>query len=316
VIHIVAHGVDVDGLASHSILEIYAKKRGIKTIHCFVDYQDVGSVLENISRIIKSDDEVIIADIGYEKELVYSFLNRYREMAKITSWFDHHKWEDRAKEEAKKILKEVIIDESRCAAEILKERFLPDDRFVQELASIARVHDFYDFESGIYEHARKLQDVIVSGYSKEAIVKQLSSGIFWIENFETVHKKYREVIRPNAIAEMDSTIMKYSVVTSDNIVASVTAVFVPNILESKDIRAYLMLNEDKKDERDVIIAIWSNGRIAYEGRSEKFRKILEKINENFKGGGRGLAGGATYSESVSMENYKICFDEIIKAIKR
>ncbi len=60
-IHIVAHGTDVDGLACHSILEIYAKKHTIKVIHYFVDYQDIDSVLENISVIIKPDDKIIIA---------------------------------------------------------------------------------------------------------------------------------------------------------------------------------------------------------------------------------------------------------------
>ncbi len=115
---------------------------------------------------------------------------------------------------------------------------------------------------------------------------------------------------------MNRALVKYSVVVGDNISANITAVFVSDIFESKDVRAYLMENEERRGERDIIIAVWSNGRIAYEARNESFRKILEKINENFRGGGRGLAGGATFPGIVDEMNYKACFDRNIEVIRR
>lgn len=314
-IHVIAHN-DVDGVICHSIAEMYARKSRLTTIHYFVDYQSIGSALETVSNIVKSDDKVIIADIGFEEELIALFLDHYREIAKKTLWFDHHNWNEKAIEEVGAIANELIINQNLCAAEIIQKRFFPDNQFAKELAYLARAHDFYGkgVELEIFEQACRIQDVLSSGYCKQAIIQQFTNGILWSDNFEAAHKRFQEIMRPDAVAEMENTIKKYFVMMESRIVANITAVFVSEILESKDIRTHLMNNEERRSERDVLIAVWPNGRIAYEVRNETFSEIIDKINVNFGGGGRGLAGGATYPTSVSSDSYENCFNGIIRAI--
>lgn len=316
-IHFIAHGTDVDGIISHTLFELYVEKLGINTTHYYVDYESIFNVFENLNATIQSEDKVIIADIGYSDKLIAYFLS-LKNISEKTSWFDHHEWNTDAKNRVRAIVEEIIVDENYCASEILRDRFLSNNQYAQELAYVARSHDFYGkgFEKEIYEFACKLQVVITSGFDKEAIVKRLSNGFPWNDDFESAYRKYCNVIRPMAIKKMNSTIAKYTLKVSNNILANITMIFVPNVLESKDIRAYLMDNEKRKNERDIIIAVWSNGRIAYEIREEKFRHIIEKINKKFNGGGRGFAGGGTYPNNVNDTHYKMCFDEIIEAIKR
>jgi oligoribonuclease NrnB/cAMP/cGMP phosphodiesterase (DHH superfamily) len=314
-LYIVAHGVDVDGISAHALIERYARNIGIETKHYFVDYQNIILAFEEISKIILPEDSVIIADIGYSEELVKIFLNEYKDIAEKTSWFDHHRWNSDVKNIIGNAVREIIVDESRCAAEIVKDGFLSSDEFAANLACMARAHDFYGKGSAadIFGKACKIQDVITSGYDKMKIVEILSSGNLWNEGLEAVYVEYKK-IRACAIENMNSAIVRYLMI-SKNEAVNVTAVFVSNVLESKDVRAYLMNDKKRKNERDVVIAVWPSGRIAYEVRDEKDRTIIDKINRNFNGGGRGLAGGATFPRKVNEINYGKCLDEIIEAIK-
>ncbi|MFA6252150.1 MAG: hypothetical protein WCX74_02005 [Candidatus Paceibacterota bacterium] len=312
-IHIIAHN-DVDGIVCHSIAEIYAKTKQIKTRHYFVDYQSIISVFNELLKVISPEDKVIIADIGYEEYLISSFLVRYKRIAERTFWYDHHKWKEEAIKRISAISKEIIINENLCASEIIQNRLLPENEIAKQLAYIARAHDFYGkgFETEVFEQACKIQDVISSGFQKERIAEQFSGGILWSEEFETAHRKFQEVIRPKEIKKMEQTVTKYSVIITNDTIANIIAVFVSDVLSSKDIRAYLM--EGK--ERDILIAVWPNGRIAYEIRNENFRQIIEKINSNFNGGGRGLAGGATYPQKINRKNFRSCFKKIIEVISK
>lgn len=314
-IHIIAH-IDVDGMISHSIAEMYARKNEKRSRHYFVDYQSIIFALDQVSRAIKPNDEVIIADIGFEKELITSFLCHYTNVAEKTSWFDHHKWDDKAVKKARRIVREIIINQDLCASEILQKRYFPDNQFAKMLAYLARAHDFHgkDCEPEAYDHACKIQDVISYGYRKSTIIDQFANGIIWSDEFDTIHKRFRE-IWPEIISEMARTIAKHSIVLSEGITASIITVFVPSIIESKDMRSYLMDNEERKTDFDALIAVWPSGRIAYEIRDERFFPLIEKINENFKGGGRGLAGGGTYPKRVTLEDYHNCFNRIIEAIE-
>jgi oligoribonuclease NrnB/cAMP/cGMP phosphodiesterase (DHH superfamily) len=304
-LHIVAH-IDVDGIVCHTIAEMWARKAQIATKHCFVDYQNIEKALEEVGKSRNKKDELLIADIGYAKELVEILFKECGAFTKRISWFDHHRWDQEAFLRVDSAIKELIVDESLCASEILQKRFLPEDKLAKKLAYLARAHDFYGqgFEPDVYEQACKIQDVITSGYSKEKLVEQLSVGILWNKEFESAFKEYQE-IRKEALEKMDSTATSCFAIV-DNTKASILAVLVPDVLESKDVRAHLL--EKYKD--DIVFAIWPNGRIAYEARSEKFLIILQRINEKFNGGGRGLAGGALYPARVNKE----CFDEIIKAL--
>ncbi|MDD2274597.1 MAG: hypothetical protein PHV29_01365 [Candidatus Pacebacteria bacterium] len=308
-LHIVAH-IDVDGIACHAIAEMWAKKSEIITKHYFVDYQDIGIVLRLLSEIVKSEDEVIIADIGYSKDLIDLFLGQCGKLAPIVSWFDHHRWEEEARDKMSLSIKKLIINEGLCASEIVQEELLPESETARNLASFARAHDFNGegCDQDIFYHACKIQDVITSGYPKQAIVKKLSEGILWDHDFNIAYMQYQEV-RSEAMLSMDNTIKRFFV-SVDSIDIIIVTAFASDNLEAKYAKRYLF----ERNQCDVVIVVWPNGRMAQEVRSNKFMIVLERINKFFKGGGRGLVGGGTYYEAVNEENCSQCFMEIVRVI--
>lgn len=309
-LHVVAH-IDVDGIVCHTIVEMWARKSKIVTRHYYVDYQDIGIALRTLLRVIGPEDEVLIADIGYSKDLMDLFLNQYGELASKTSWFDHHRWNEEALAKVGSVVRGLIVDEKLCASEILQKRLLPENELAKQLARLARAHDFSGKGSrqGDFDFACRVQDVITSGYPKEMIVNQLAEGIVWSANFDIAYKQY-QVIKADALRRMNETVEKYCI-SIDGVVANVALAFALDALEAKDAKRYLL----KESKCDVVIAVWSDGRIAYEIVSEKFTVISRKINDNFKGGGRGLVGGATYPQRITLEKRTQCFDEIIKALE-
>jgi len=309
-LHIFAH-VDVDGMVCHAIAEMWARESGIATQHYYVDYQRISIALRKLSKAIGPEDEVIIADIGYSKNLVDSFLGQHGDFASKVSWFDHHRWDEEALTKVGSALRKLIVNEKLCASEILQKKLLPESEIAKQLARLARAHDFSGKGSrqGDFDFACRVQDVITSGYPKEMIVNQLAEGIVWSANFDIAYKQY-QVIKADALRRMNETVEKYCI-SIDGVVANVALAFALDALEAKDAKRYLL----KESKCDVVIAVWSDGRIAYEIVSEKFTVISRKINDNFKGGGRGLVGGATYPQRITLEKRTQCFDEIIKALE-
>jgi hypothetical protein len=309
-LHIVAH-VDVDGIACHTIAEMWAREFKIVTRHYFVDYQNVGIELRTLSKEIGPEDEVLIADIGYSKDLIDFFLSLKGELTSKVSWFDHHRWNEEAIAKVKSSTKEFIVDEKLCASEILWRRFLPKSDIAKQLACLARAHDFSGKGSkqSDFDCACRIQDVITSGYSKELIVSQLSDGAIWIGSFEIAYRRYQE-IKADVTRRMNETIEKYCI-SIDGVVVNVALAFALKSLEPKEAKKQLL----KESNCEVVIVVWPNGRIAYEVVSERFMTVSQKINSNFKGGGRGLVGGATYPRSVKLEMRKQCFDEIIEVLE-
>lgn len=308
-LHVVAH-IDVDGIVCHAIAEMWAKKSKVITRHYFVDYQDISAVLKSLLKVVGPEDEVLIADIGYSKNLLDFFFSRYGELAARVSWFDHHRWDEEAAERASSIMKEFVVDESLCASEIIQRRFLPKNEVAKNLACLARAHDFNGegSEKAIFDHACRVQDVITSGYPKEKIVDYLSGGIAWTGSFDAAYKRYQEV-KSDAMRMMDETVERHQM-SIDDAVANIVLAFARDTLEAKDAKRHLF----KRNSCDAVIILWSDGRIAHEVSSEKFLPISEKINNIFRGGGRGLVGGATYPEAVSNENRSRCFRRIVKVV--
>ncbi|MEA2004352.1 MAG: hypothetical protein U9O53_05370 [archaeon] len=325
-LYVVAHGIDVDGFACHAIIERYARENDIATEHYFVHHQDQGDdvitvidALEKISSKLIDGDKILIADIGYNEALLNHFLETYSKplFKNSVSWCDHHKWPESVKNEVGYIADEFIVDIDLCASQIVQNRFLAEDMYAKEIGKCARQHDMIDgkiTDQESYNLASILQDVITSGHDKMDIVKTLADGEFPNSDFKSISQDYRTRIRPCAIEKMDHTITEYAMEKND-LVAKITMALVPEFLDSKDVRAYLMDSEKKKKEPDAIIAIWENGRIAYEIQDEKHRFIIDKINTNYGGGGRGFVGGAKYDGSVDKIHYKQCFDEIMNVIK-
>ena len=296
---------DADGLISHAIIYrgIGADKDVVK--HLFANYRDFA---EKISSIGSEEGEIILADIGYNKGSFEALKETVSEFNGDFSGYDHHEWPEEAKDTMKQLSKEFIVNEHLCASEIVKNAFLPEDDVAIELAKIARAHDFHKSGtkgSEYHEIACKIQDVITSGFDKSKIVEYLSGGHVWNDDFEKAFQKYKP-LKDAAIGEMDQTITEYELLPD----MTVSLAYVQDMLESKDVRDYLMGNT----ESAVIIGLWRSGRVAYEMRDDENKPLLEKIKHVFKGGGRGLAGGGVYEGVKDSGDYKESFEKMVNLI--
>lgn len=297
IIHIVGH-TDVDGLASHTILDKYYKAAGKEVKHYFVNYQNAKETISKLE--FNEGDYMVLADLGYSEETFGSLLNKFE---KYFSWYDHHDWAADALADISKLADELIVNKDLCASEIVKNKFLPEDTVANKLAELARAHDFggKDSKKETYDLACKLQDVITSGYDKMMVMESLSEGCFWNDEFKRAYQDYR-IRRDNAIGEMKETITSFEIASE----TTVSIAAVPDALESKDVRKYLLENT----KSDVVIGWWpTTGRVAYEVRDEAHVPFLKKMWQTFKGRGRDFAGGGTWKVHAD-KNYKQHFEEM------
>lgn len=310
-VYVLAHGVDVDGIACHALAKKYFNSNGKKTIHKYITYQNFRDKLKEVVDDLP-ETEIIIADIGYNKsydEAVGNGLNIYEMLEKLSekntiNWFDHHKWSEEEKERYRKLLSVLEVDKTKCGAELVYNHYLKDDNFAMELSKIAHVHDFGDSSDSEKLLPYKLQDVISGCDKKDNIVDTLSKGILWDNDFENIYENYQQT-KKEAFEILDKHTEYYP---KDELNIAIS--YIPDILDSKPVRKHI-LNSDV----DVFIGLWKDGRMAWEIKNEELSPILNILKDKFEGGGRALAGGGTYKNlSINKDNYRDVFRDILKSI--
>ena len=113
-------------------------------------------------------------------------------------WFDHHIVDASIKKKIRKLIDVYVNDVQKCAAEILKDYFLPNDPVAVKIADFARDTDFKTEE---YKLASDIQLII--GYNigpkgfnnRRKIVELLSEGRFNDQWFETQIRELEKWIK-------------------------------------------------------------------------------------------------------------------------
>ncbi|MBA7573987.1 hypothetical protein ES708_15788 [subsurface metagenome] len=200
----ITHEHDLDGLGSQAIIQRYFnlnQEIHPDEIRCF--YAHYIDFVEKISIILDSEalpSQLIISDIGFNEDFVglFSvFKNAKKQGCKI-SWFDHHIVDDLIKEKLRNLVHIYSNDTKKCAAEIIKDYYLPDDPIASKIAEFARDTDF---RTNIYKLASDLQLIIgfnrgdQKAQNKRRIVELLSQGDFensWFSSQLKILKKWHE----------------------------------------------------------------------------------------------------------------------------
>ena len=183
----ITHEHDLDGLGSQAIIKRFldqsSETHQTEIIYNFATYVDF---VEKIRVILDSDkipSQLIISDIGFNdsfEELLTYFETVKTRGCKI-SWFDHHIVDDLIKERLRKLIHTYINDPKRCAAEIVKDYFLPNDMISNSIAKFARDTDF---RTQLFDVASDFQSIISfnrgahNDHNKHKVVKLLSEGDF------------------------------------------------------------------------------------------------------------------------------------------
>ena len=183
----ITHEHDLDGIGSQAIIkrhfDLSSEILKAEFIYTFATYVDF---VEKIQVILDSDKiptQLIISDIGFNDsfEVLFSYLETAKTRGCKISWFDHHIVDDWIKNKLRSLIHTYINDPERCAAEIVKDYYLPNDNISNNIAKFARDTDF---RTQLFEIASNFQSIISfnrgahNDHNKHRVVKLLSQGDF------------------------------------------------------------------------------------------------------------------------------------------
>ena len=183
----ITHEHDLDGLGSQAIikrhLELSSETHQTEIIYAFATYVDFVEKIRAIFDADKIPSQLIISDIGFNDsfEEIFSYFETAKTRGCKISWFDHHIVDDLIKERLRNLIHTYINNPESCAAEIIKDYYLPNDIIPNNIAKFARDTDF---RTQLFEIASNLQSIIsfnrgaYNDLNKHRVVKLLSQGDF------------------------------------------------------------------------------------------------------------------------------------------
>ncbi|MFW9951564.1 MAG: hypothetical protein ACFFKA_15715 [Candidatus Thorarchaeota archaeon] len=195
------HEHDLDGLGSQAIINRYYRLdptlKNFEFRCYFAHYIDFIEKIKTIFKSFKPPFELIITDIGFNiefEQLFAMFKNLYKEQIAV-KWFDHHVVDDEVKRALNDLLNVYQNDPERCAAQIVKDYYLPDDPIAQKIADYARDTDF---KTNKFNKASEFQLIIEYNRGEEfngnkfKIVELLSEGDFENPWFQSQYISLKE----------------------------------------------------------------------------------------------------------------------------
>jgi len=183
----ITHEHDLDGIGSQAIikrhLDLSTEIPQTETIFKFASYVDFVEKIKAILDTDKIPSQLIISDIGFNDsfEELFSYFETAKTRGCKISWFDHHIVDDWIKKKLRSLIHTYLNDPERCAAEIVKDYYLPNDVISNNIAKYARDTDF---RTQLFEIASNFQSIISfnrgahNDHNKRRIVKLLSQGDF------------------------------------------------------------------------------------------------------------------------------------------
>ena len=159
-----SHEHDLDGLGSQAIIKRYFKEIENLEIE-LIDAQYL-NFIEKIRAILALKplpERIIITDLGFNEEFrtIFPLFEEAKNMGCLIYWFDHHLVEEEDIRNLEHYLTLYLNDLERCAAEIVKDYYLPEDPIATRIAELARDSDFNTHK---FKLSSELQSII--GYNR------------------------------------------------------------------------------------------------------------------------------------------------------
>lgn len=204
----ITHEHDLDGIGSQAIVKRYfdffhnGEKQEFKQY--FSHYLDF---VKKLKKILSSDyipSQLIITDIGFNEDFkeLFPILEEAKNNDCKILWFDHHLVSNEIKDKIHQFTFLYINDPLRCAAEIVKDYYLPNDSIALKIAELARDSDF---RTNKFQFADELQLIIgfnrgESKYQEKIkLVSLLSVGAFQEQWFSAQLAKLKSWFKEESI---------------------------------------------------------------------------------------------------------------------
>lgn len=209
----VTHGRDLDGLASQSVLLRWSNKNKFKLIRYKVNYATYRHTLKKALEDNKKYKATLftITDVGLDVKsgrFVVDTLKKIGEVSKVV-YMDHHNLA--GYDEELESLCELIHDKTgtKCATQLVQERFMPNDKISIKLAELAYLADF-ERPDPLVEKLGKVIAVTESNKGLNELVDKLSKGIFEDKKINKIYKK-RKKAEEKEFPKIINRLQKYKI---------------------------------------------------------------------------------------------------------
>lgn len=295
---IFSHESDLDGLFSAAIgLIRYPQARLVFLSYGTESFIKMRSFIESAIQSSQEQGIIVISDLGLSSDP--SLIETCRETFSIAKknswnivWIDHHPWPESAIRGLESYV-DLVLDSagSKCAAELIYEKFLSGHRLAEKLASLAHTMDYFTNDQYLTPTSELIRyyHTFPDRYHRLInLAKKSSHGILWDTEMQTDYNEY-VVLRDDAKERVLST-MQIREIRNIKIAFVQSSPFIQNSLFSEEVF--------KKTGVDLAMLYSTDGRVSIRRNSNKIscNDIASNLSE---GGGHVFAAGATFRSNPS-----------------
>jgi oligoribonuclease NrnB/cAMP/cGMP phosphodiesterase (DHH superfamily) len=210
---IFSHESDLDGLYSAAIgLLRYPQAMTIFLGYGAENFQKIGNFVHSATHYSPERGLIIIADLGLNDDLIETCRQTFSEAVRNgwkIMWVDHHPWSQQAID-AVRPFAEVVLDSSgsKCAADLMHEKILPDNALAAKLAGMAHTMDFFtkdQYLAPISELIRYYQTFPDFYERLSRLARKSAEGILWDVDMQGDYNDYAR-LRDEAKAHVFATV--------------------------------------------------------------------------------------------------------------
>lgn len=310
---IIAHGEDLDGIVSHTLLEMHAPE----STHILARYGSLEADFESVLSMVKDNpgtNQVYVADISFGESL-FKVVDNISQLTPVT-WIDHH---DPTFRNLKHLLKNpqntVTHNPSLCSSQLVGLRYLLHSDYVGYLTDLAQRSDYPDKfkQTGV---GRKLEKVIaVLNYNRDdatliTFIRDLKEEGRVILNSKNLSSSGEERVKEYDLLESDALNClgdngRVYTIGKNRVMFSYTSPIIPGK------QATRVLRDNFSDQADMFVVLFNSpSKNHWIIRKETCSFPVVELCEYLGGGGRGKGGGFPWSEAVTAENYVRVSDSI------
>ena len=210
---IFSHESDLDGLYSAAIgLIRYPQAKAVFLGYGAENMNKMGNFIASATHFSSERGLLIISDLGLNDDLIAPCTQIISEAVANgwkAIWVDHHPWSDQAIR-AFSELGELVLDSSgsKCAAELMYERFMPGNELAQKLASMAHTMDFFtkdQYLTPITELIKYYQNFPDFYERLAALAQKSAQGVLWDADMHEDYAKYsrlRDEAKVQALSDL------------------------------------------------------------------------------------------------------------------
>ncbi|MGD1837193.1 MAG: DHH family phosphoesterase [Nitrososphaeraceae archaeon] len=306
---IFSHESDLDGIYSAAIgLIRFPQARTF-----FMGYSKEDFIKMSSQIVLDNTNEkklFIISDLGLNSSLLDILKSTFKEIKKKNGeviWLDHHPWEQEKKEELSQIIT-LVLDNSntKCAAELVYEKFLYGNKLAFNLSSLAHSMDFFKKDQYLTPISEiiKYYHTFPNKYNKlSQLAYKSSKGILWDMEMNDEYRTYERLRDKDKVNAVKRMVTKK--ILDINVTFCESTQYLQNSLFAEEIFS--------KTDSDIIIFYGNDKKVSIRRNNDEIS--CKKIALNLiDGGGHEFAAGGYYNSDPN-EKDKIIL-ELENAIKK